>query len=104
MRYLVVVTPEAQADLRAIRANMKHANPKAVAKWSIGIRSRIKTLSDHPERCALAPESVHFRTEIREILYGKTNRNIYRVLFAIAARQVIILHVRHGSRLEWEGF
>ena len=90
MRYRVVVTPEAQADLRAIRANMKHANPKAVAKWSIGIRSRIKTLSDHPERCALAPESVHFRTEIREILNGKTNRNTSRVLFAIAARQVII--------------
>ncbi len=104
MRYRVIVTPEAQADLRAIRWNMKHANPQAVAKWSSGIRLRIKSLTDQPERCALAPETVHFRTEIREILYGKTNRNTYRVLFAIAAKQVLILHVRHGSRLEWEGF
>ena len=104
MRYRVVVTPEAQADLRAIRSNMKHAHPQAVTKWSNGIRARIKTLADHPERCALAPETVHFRTDIREILYGKTNRNTYRVLFAIAAKQVLILHVRHGSRLECEGF
>lgn len=103
MRYRVMVAPEALSELQAIRREMKKVIPKAVAKWSEGIRERIRTLATPPERCALAPESFHFQTEIRELFFGRPNRRMYRSLFVVEGRNVVVVHVRHGSRLEWDG-
>jgi plasmid stabilization system protein ParE len=99
MPYRVILTPEAEADLRtAYRYLRKHA-PRAAREWIRRARQSIKSLSHHPERCPLAPESSSFDEPIRELLFGTGNRGTYRFLFAVFGKSVYILHVRHGSML-----
>ncbi|MGA2746406.1 MAG: type II toxin-antitoxin system RelE/ParE family toxin [Candidatus Sulfotelmatobacter sp.] len=102
MPYRVILTPEAEADLRkAYRFIRKHA-PRAAREWIRRARQSVRTLSHQPERCPLAPESASFDEPIRELLFGAGNRGTYRFLFVIISRSVFILHVRHGSMLPLE--
>ena len=103
MRYRVVVSMQAQAEIRAIVGSMRGFAPGSTALWRSEIRERIKTLAVHPERCVLAPESNMLGAEVREVLHGKPNRKMYRILFTVEEKLVVVLHVRHGSRLEWDG-
>ena len=107
MPYRVIVTPEAEVDLRmAYRYIRKHA-PRPARDWIRRARQSVKTLSHHPERCPLAAESGSFDQPIRELLFGSGNRGTYRFLFVVIDKCVYILHVRHGSMRpmepgEWE--
>jgi plasmid stabilization system protein ParE len=103
MRYRVALEPQAQADLREIHNGLKVHAAGAAVKWSAEIRALIKTLAVHPHRCALAPESPVRHREIRELLYGTPNRKMYRIFFAIEQKTVHVVHVRHASRLPWDG-
>jgi plasmid stabilization system protein ParE len=94
-----MVTPEAKADLRDIYRYLRDRAPRAATQWSIRARAGIKTLSHSPERCPLAPESVHFNEPIRQMLLGTGNRGTYRVLFVIVDKSVRVIHVRHASML-----
>jgi plasmid stabilization system protein ParE len=105
MTYRVIVTPEAEDDLRTAYVYLHSHAPRAAREWLRRVRLSIKTLSHHPERCPLAPESTSFDEPIRELLFGGGNRGTYRFLFIVDGRQVYILHIRHGSMrpLEPEG-
>lgn len=93
----IVITPQAEQDMRAIYRHIRHDAPDAASRWSKGIRAHIKTLARSPERAPLAPESDTFEEPIRHLLYGKGNRGTYRILFAVLEKTVFVLHVRHGS-------
>jgi|SRR5579863_4148606 len=99
MLYRVIVTPEAENDLRAAYRYIRRRAPRAAREWIRRARQSVKTLSQHPERCALAPESASFDERIRELLFGAGNRGIHRMLFVVINKSVYILHVRHGSML-----
>jgi plasmid stabilization system protein ParE len=106
MRYRIIVTQEAESDLRKASSYMRRDNPRAASAWLKGAHQRIKTLTQHPERCTLAPESASFSepgtslsNPIRELFYGHGNRGTYRILFAVLENTVFVLHVRHGSML-----
>ena len=99
-RFRVLVTPDAQHDIREIRNYIRARAPKAAGEWSNGIRRAIQGLGANPMRCPKAPENEYFEDEVLELLYGKGNRGVYRILFTIIGRTVFVLHVRHGSRLE----
>lgn len=100
MKYRVVITAEAEGDLRkAYRYIRMQGAPDAARDWLMGARKKIKTLAEHPERANFAPESISFEEPIRELLHGSGNRGIYRILFVVLDRSVFILHVRHGSML-----
>jgi plasmid stabilization system protein ParE len=99
MMYRVILTPEAEGDLRTAYLYIRSRAPRAAREWIRRARQSIKTLSHHPERCPLAPESASFDEPIRELLFGGGNRGTYRFLFIVAGKQVYILHIRHGSRL-----
>jgi plasmid stabilization system protein ParE len=99
MTYRVVLTPNAEQSLRhAYRYIRKHALEVA-SRWIKGARKSIKTLSRHPERCTMVPESISFQEPFRELLYGH-NRGVYRILFVVLSKIVHVLDVRHGSRDE----
>ena len=99
MKYRVIVTPDAEKDLRQVcRYIRSHGAPEAARLWMTGVRKRIKTLATHPERAPLAPERTSFEEPIREPFYGSGNRGTYRILFVIIGNTVFVLHVRHGSR------
>ena len=100
MKYRVVITPDAEADLRKIHRYIRqHGAPQAGRAWLSGARKKIKTLAEYPERAHFAPESSSFDEPVRELLYGSGNRGIYRILFVVLDKSVFILHVRHGSML-----
>ena len=69
------------------------------ARWYQGLFQRIRSLSDNPRRCPLAPESGAFDEEIRQLLYGR-GRGIYRILFVVRGELILILAVMHGAR-QW---
>lgn len=101
MTYRVIVTPNAEEDLRQAYLYIRRDAPLAASRWMKGARKTIKTLKRNPERCPLAPESTSFEAPIRELFYGGTDRGTYRILFVILPPAVYVLHVRHGSMDQW---
>jgi plasmid stabilization system protein ParE len=102
MTHRVIITPQAETDLRTIYRYIRSQAPVAAGDWIRRARHSAKNLAHHPERCPLAPESASFQEPIRELLFGAGNRGTYRFLFAILGDEVYVLHVRHGSRLPLE--
>ena len=98
-RYRIVVTAEAEGDLRNASSYIRRDNPRAASEWLKGVRQRIKTLAQHPERCHLAPESASVVEPIRELFYGSGNRGTYRILFVVLDKTVFVVHIRHGAML-----
>ena len=97
MRYRVIITPEAETDLRTAANYIRRDTLRAARAWLKGARQRIKTLVQHPLRCALAPESASFVEPIRELFYGHGNRGTYRILFVVLDNTAFVLHIRHGA-------
>lgn len=98
MKRRVIVTPNAEQDLRRAYTYIRQSAPAAATQWMRRIRREIKTLSRSAERCSLALESDYFQQPVRELLFGKGSRGTYRILFVILETEIYILHVRHGSR------
>jgi plasmid stabilization system protein ParE len=100
VKHRVIITPEAEGDLRKVyRYISKQGALLAVRRWLAGARKEIKTLANLAERTRLAPEAHAFSESIRELLYGKGRRGTYRIIYTIIDNSVFVLHVRHGSML-----
>jgi plasmid stabilization system protein ParE len=93
MRYRVVVTPTAEANLDEILRFIALDNPASGRKFFAALRARLGTLAEMPRRCPLAPEDGLDSLEIRHLIHGN-----YRIIFTIDPGQVTILQVRHGAR------
>ena len=90
MKYRVLITPEAEADLRKVyRFIRSHGAPIAARKWITGARKAIKTLASLPERTPLAVEAHAFQEPIRELLYGEGERGTYRILYTMIGDSVL---------------
>jgi plasmid stabilization system protein ParE len=100
MKYRIEISSiaEAEADNASLRL-ARFTSPKQASVWYLGLLESIESLSQMPNRCALARENENFSLEIRQLLYGR-GRNLYRVLFTIVDGDVVstvrILHIRHG--------
>jgi plasmid stabilization system protein ParE len=99
MIYRVVITPEAETDLRTAYRYIRSDAPQAARDWIQRARQSARSLARRPKRCPLAPGSASFDQPIRELLFGTGNRGTYRFLFAVIDRTVYVVHVRHGSML-----
>lgn len=99
MTYRVIITPEAETDLRTIYRYIRSQAPRAARDWIRRARQSAQSLARRPERCPLAPESASFEKPIRELFFGAGNRGTYRFLFVVLGQSVYLLHVRHGSML-----
>ncbi|MDQ3812746.1 MAG: type II toxin-antitoxin system RelE/ParE family toxin [Armatimonadota bacterium] len=98
-RYRIVVQPEAQAAFEAAYQWIQERTPERAKAWANGFIQAIESLESFPARCPLAPESVFFDREIRQLLYGKRGHR-YRILFTIEDSVVHILFVRHSAQ-DW---
>ncbi len=94
MTYRVEVSDSAAADAEEAYRWIAERAPQAAARWFDELSRHIESLSSLPRRCALAPESVAFDQEVRQLLFAS-----YRLLFTIRGRVVYVLHVRHAARL-----
>ncbi len=99
MIYRVVITPDAESDLRTAYRYIRSYAPSAARNWVRRARQAARSLARRPERCPLAPESASFDQPIRELLFGTGNRGTYRLLFVVLDESVFVVHVRHGSML-----
>ncbi len=98
MRYGVVVTPTAEANLDEILRFIALHNPGAARKFVAALRAKMKTLAQMPKRCPLAPEDGLDGMELRHLIHGD-----YRIIFAVDSGYVTVLQVRHGARKPMTG-
>ena len=94
MAHKVRITPEAEADLRAIGVYIvsQHA-PQAARRFIKSIRRQIASLKKFPEAYGQAPEALAAGVDLRQMMHG-----MYRVLYTIEGKVVTIHAVRHGAR------
>src|SRR5206468_12718009 len=96
LAYRVILTPEAEADLRTAYRYIRRHAPHAAREWIQHARKSVKSLSHHPIPCPLARESGSFDEAIGELFFGTVNRGTYRILFTGIGKSAYILHVRHA--------
>jgi plasmid stabilization system protein ParE len=103
MTYRIIIEPTAE---RGIRESMKwltaQASPHHAAKWLDGLIRAIDTLKTLPARGPLAAENDKFPVDVRELLYGRSKRGKYRILYTVADDAVHVLYVRHSAQDELE--
>lgn len=97
-RWNVIVQTPAQLDIEAAYLWIADRAPEAAERWFNRIYKTIASLELFPERCPIAPEGRFFNQIIREIFHGRRQYK-YRILFTVTEREVHVLHVRHGARL-----
>jgi plasmid stabilization system protein ParE len=98
MAFRVEISAEAESDAEGIFEWLisQHAGETGI-RWFIALEEAIASLAKFPERCALAPETLRFPFEVRQLLYGR-KPHVYRILFTIQGETVNILRIRHGRR------
>lgn len=98
MDFRVELSDQAQRDITAIH-DWLHSQQAgdAGARWFVALRGAIATLANLPSRCPLAPETRDSPVEVRQLLHGR-RPHVYRILFAIEADVVQVLHIRHARR------
>ena len=89
----VIVQPRAEREIKQAHQYLATAAPSAAERWLNGISKAILSLEEMPERCPLAPESVHFKQRIRQLIHDN-----HRILFFVTGRHVRVLTVRHLRR------
>jgi plasmid stabilization system protein ParE len=97
MKHRVEITSEAESEIKEVYLWIHRDSPASAARWRQGLLTAVRSLSQQPTRCPLAPESAFFKQEIRQLLYGK-RAGVYRMLFVIGEQTVSILHIRHAAR------
>lgn len=96
MSYRVRTTRRADVDAEQIYDWIAEheGRPLEALRWLDGLDDAIASLGEHPLRCPRAPESAFLREDVRQLLFHR-----HRVLFVVDGRDVVVLHIRHGSRL-----
>ncbi len=97
MTFQVEIIPIAEAQIEQAYSWYRERNPEFADLWFRGLMNAIATLQEKPQRCVFAIEHEIFRTEVRQLLYGKF-KNTYRVLFTIRSTIVHVLYVRHSAQ------
>jgi plasmid stabilization system protein ParE len=92
--YRVFVLRRAEEDTDAIYLWLAKRSTAGAARWYRAFLDAAASLSEHPQRCGLAPESAAVGYEVRQHFF-KTRRGWkYRLLYVVAGEEVRILRVR----------
>lgn len=96
MTYRVRITQRAEADIDAEFAWIAEheGRPLVALSWLDGVQAAFASLREYPLRCPRAPEAALFDRDVHHILVHR-----HRLIFIVQAQDVVVLHVRHGSRL-----
>ena len=90
----VIWAPRAIARASEIAAYIAADRPEAARAWIDQLFARVALLGAHPKQGRRVPELD--RADIREVLFG-----VYRIIYRLDRKRVVILTVRHGRR-DWE--
>ena len=99
MSYRVILNERAEDQLEAAYLWwMEHRSAEQAARWYNGFLDSVGSLSENPERCALARENSKFPIPVRELLYGLGKGITHRALFTIRHDVVFVFSVRHVAQ------
>jgi len=92
--FRVRIEAEAKNNLRKHFQNLRSRNPSSEYpdQWYYGIRAAIRDLAESADQCGLAYEDRFFTETIRRLF------DSYKILFAIRADTVHVLHIRHQAQ------
>lgn len=90
--YRVEPTDKALVDAGEAYFWISEQSEEAALRWYEGLMRAFRSLEKNPLRSPLAPESVFFEEEIRQLIYGK-----YQILFTVEGETVYVLRVRHSA-------
>src|SRR5262245_35844421 len=93
MEYKIYVGEHAEAEIDAIVEWIGRSSPRSAARWLLGLKKAIESLSLFPSRCSRARQQEFDTQDIRQLVYGA-----YRVVFVIEARTVVVLRIPHAAR------
>ncbi|MGC9261248.1 MAG: type II toxin-antitoxin system RelE/ParE family toxin [Phycisphaerae bacterium] len=96
MKYAVIITPIAEAELRTAFEYIHKDSPVLAQRWLQTLYDKIASLEKFPERCAIAPDSAFVGEELRHMVVRS-----HRVIFRLekSRRSVQVVGIRHGARL-----
>lgn len=97
MTYRVILQPQALQQLEEQYQRVAKQNPRAAANWFNRFVTALESLSQMPERCAVARESELVGREVRQFLFGK-RAGTRRAFFVIEDDTVRILAIRHSAQ------
>ena len=101
MRYLVVLTDRAHADLEAAYSWWaENRSREQTTKWYNQFAEAIESLSRQPEHHSLSYESDRFPFPIRDLRFGVGKRPTHRAVFTIRPDMVLVLAIRHLAQRE----
>ncbi|MBD2300029.1 type II toxin-antitoxin system RelE/ParE family toxin [Nostoc sp. FACHB-87] len=98
MEFRVDISPLALADAENAYLWIREQDSDLADKWFDGLLDAIDSLERFPARCPVTPESEELGMEIRQLLYGKSKRFRYRILFGISETEVNIYRIRHTAQ------
>ena len=93
MSHRVRLTHEADGQIAAIKNYIAEDSPDSARRWRIGLRERLRSLKDFPERHEIAFLAGEVGRDVRHTFFGT-----YRILYTIDGNSVVIVSVRHGAR------
>jgi len=93
-RHRLAVSRRAERDGDVIFNWLAERSPDGAANWYRALCDLLESLTENPERHALASESGFFAREIRQGLFKTRHGRMYRVLFAVSDEIVEVLAVR----------
>jgi plasmid stabilization system protein ParE len=104
MAYLVEMTARAARDLEILYLAKNAAESQVAARWFNGLEEAVSSLTTHPHRCPIAPETRTTKRQLRHLLYGK-KPHVYRVVYEFQERPqtVWVLTIRHAARRKAQG-
>ncbi len=95
----VRITSRAEADIEeAWQWWSEHRSTELADRWYSAIYPAIESLTQMPERCALAPERDEHQSEVRHLLFGINRQTTHRIVFALQGDTLVILRVLHAAR------
>lgn len=93
-RYLIVITPRAETELEQITSRIAAESPHNARRFVTRLHAAIKRLDRLPSRGAPAPEGYVGGHVTRQLVHEG-----YRIPYAVAERHVVVIGIRHQSRL-----
>jgi toxin ParE1/3/4 len=93
-KFIVEITPSAEADIAEIWDYVAQDSPANAKAFVLALEAQIASLEKFPDRCARIPENEILGASYRHLIHGP-----YRTIFRIAGSRVVILRVIHGARL-----
>ena len=97
MRYRVRITRMAAHEVKKSHSWLAERIPDSAQRWRTALLSAIESLASQPDRCPEAPEAEWYGPQLRQLLHGR-RPHVYRILFEIRGKEVVILRVRHSRQ------